>query len=129
MTNNSAAHRIRLAGPWQTVSDVDSTERVKLPFRPDDSTEPLVVSRSFNGSAGMLAADKVCVRVAYDGPPPSLELNQQPVNPSTAPVNQLLVAEITQLLKQSNILVLNCGTNPAGQVNDVSLLIFEQSAQ
>lgn len=126
MTDNSQAHQIRLAGPWQIDGDSSPTGRIKLPFVGAETAKPLVVNRGFNGSEGLLAATQVRLRIVFEGDPPRVELNGQHLNATIeGSASNHLEFEITAIVAKSNSLKLICGTQLSDQVTDASLLITE----
>lgn len=126
MTDDSAAHRIRLAGPWQTQSETGEVQRTQLPLMASGTGQPLTVSRAFNGSAGMLAATRVRLRIVFQGTPPVVQLNQQELNsPMESNDKCHLEFDVTAVLNRSNTLVLTSENQADDQVTAVCLLIFE----
>lgn len=87
------------------------------------------MSRSFNGSEGMLAAATVCVQITFEGHPPKVELNQQQLTDHSQDTPKQLIRDVTSLLARSNSLVLVFDAEKHCLVTAVSLLIYDAAEQ
>lgn len=126
MSGNVQPHQIRLAGPWQIETESGTSVRTQLPLIGTATDEPLVVSRSFNGSDGILAAKQIRIRIAFAGTAPLVQLNLQPLQPLyEGETDNQLEFDVTNLVKKSNSLVLTIAGQSCGRVTEASLLVVE----
>lgn len=125
MNDLSGAHRIRLAGPWQSHHPQNASRRVTLPFHVDALDGPVRISRRFNGSEGILAAGRVCLQVKYAGSRPRVQLNDSTVNMEHDSKLEEAFGDITLCLGTTNLLEVSCASDNAKAIIEANLWIFE----
>ena len=92
-------HTIRLAGPWQRLSESDSPQRVRLPVE-RQTDEDVKLVRRFGRPGRLDPGERVWLMIAGLTGPTRITLNQAPLELETRPDG--LGSDITDRLVSDN---------------------------